>query len=296
METGFYPALGTPLDEDGRIIPESFRRQIDDQIDAGASGMLCMGTMGIEAFVRNVEYPRVAKTAAEAVRERVPLLVGAMDCSIGRVLQRIEALSDIPIDGVVVTGPFYHPATDDELFRFFRGIAAASAFPVYLYDLPGVTQSPLEANLVVRLYEAGNVAGIKSGNLHLVRGLHRHFGAGDGEAEFAIIYSMLDSMDVAWRYGVRRVLDGMFACTPTGTRRGVQALQRSDWPAAAGHFDTIVRFRNFLVRNGVFRAFTAAMNTLGYSGSFHPDYSVPVDDPLRDATRREMRSLGLLDP
>ena len=53
MKNGFVPALGTPLTESGELIKESLTKQIDDQINAGAAGILCMGSMGIEAFIRS---------------------------------------------------------------------------------------------------------------------------------------------------------------------------------------------------------------------------------------------------
>ena len=38
--TGFVPALGTPLDKNGNLCVESYKKQIDDQIKAGAAGIL----------------------------------------------------------------------------------------------------------------------------------------------------------------------------------------------------------------------------------------------------------------
>ena len=48
MRPGFVPALGTPLDKDGNVIEASLKKHINDQIEAGAVGLLCMGSMGIE--------------------------------------------------------------------------------------------------------------------------------------------------------------------------------------------------------------------------------------------------------
>ena len=47
IEKGFVPALGTPLDKDGNLMAESYKKQIEDQINAGASAILSMGSMGI---------------------------------------------------------------------------------------------------------------------------------------------------------------------------------------------------------------------------------------------------------
>ena len=51
LKKGFYTALGTPVDNDGNIVAESLKKEIDMQIDAGASGLLLMGSMGMEASI-----------------------------------------------------------------------------------------------------------------------------------------------------------------------------------------------------------------------------------------------------
>ena len=82
MKAGFVPALGTPLDQDGNLVVESYKKQIEDQIQAGAVGILAMGSMGQQAYLRQDVCPKVAEVAVEAANGRVPVFVGAMDCSI----------------------------------------------------------------------------------------------------------------------------------------------------------------------------------------------------------------------
>ena len=101
MKKGFYTALGTPLEKDGTFIPESMAAQIEQQIAAGVSGVLVMGSMGIETYLKTSEYPKVAALSAQAVHGRVPTLVGVTDVSIARVKDRIDRIGDIRgIDGV----------------------------------------------------------------------------------------------------------------------------------------------------------------------------------------------------
>ena len=51
LKDGFYTALGTPLDKDGNLVKESLTKHIKQQMEAGASGLLLMGSMGIEAYL-----------------------------------------------------------------------------------------------------------------------------------------------------------------------------------------------------------------------------------------------------
>ena len=110
MKAGFIPAVGTPLDAEGNLCVESYKKQIDDQIQAGAIGILSMGSMGQQAFIRGSVYPQVARAAVEAAAGRVPVYVGAMDCSIGRARERMDSVESLNLDiaGFVFTTPYYH--------------------------------------------------------------------------------------------------------------------------------------------------------------------------------------------
>ena len=101
LKKGFYTALGTPLDEEGNLVAASLEKHIEGQIEAGASGLLLMGSMGIEAYIKNSAYAEIVKVGAAANRGRLPMFVGVMDNSIVKVMEKIEMIGDAKIDGVV---------------------------------------------------------------------------------------------------------------------------------------------------------------------------------------------------
>ncbi|MDO5566395.1 MAG: dihydrodipicolinate synthase family protein, partial [Planctomycetia bacterium] len=140
LKEGFYTALGTPLDEQGNIVADSLTRQIEQQIIVGASGLLFLGSMGAQCSVRTDQCKVGAQVAAQAVAGRVPLFVGVMDNGVERVLERIADLEGLPLQGVVLTTPYYFICDPDSIVSYFTKIAARSPFPVYLYDLPVVTK------------------------------------------------------------------------------------------------------------------------------------------------------------
>jgi 4-hydroxy-tetrahydrodipicolinate synthase len=291
MNEGFITALGTPLNDDGDLVAKSFTKQIDDQIDSGASALLAMGTMGNEAYIRDSVYPRVARVAVEAARGRVPVFVGVMDCSITRVAERIAAIGELGIDGVVATAPYYLKTTQEEIRSFFSGVAKRSRFPLYLYDLAPVTQTAIEPGTVLDLARHPNIFGIKSGVMTTCRILS---GVSDLPAKFTVMYSGLDTFDVAWTYGMRRQLDGMFACTPALAQSMYRALSAGSVDEGRRNLDRILDLRNTFVSIGVMKGFTVAMNLLGYAGSFAPDYVVDASEGEREFIEARMRALGAL--
>lgn len=194
MNRGFVPALGTPLSETGELKRESFAKEIDDQINAGAKAVLAMGSMGIEAFIRDTVYPDVAKAAVEAAKGRVPVFVGAMDTSIARVKERIASLEDTDVAGFVFTAPFYSPASPDQMMAFFRGVAASTRHQILLYDLPVVSQVKITYPMVKELLKTlDNFGGIKTPDLKMLRKLCLDPEVPDS---FVRMYSDLDTFDV----------------------------------------------------------------------------------------------------
>ena len=266
LKNGFYTALGTPLTEDGKIIEAALKKHIDQQIDAGAAGLLLMGSMGIEASVPHSEYKKTVDIAIEANNGRVPLFVGAMDNSVARVRERLEMIgAGKKIDGIVVTVPFYAVPREADAIHWFEQITNASPYPVYIYDLPGVTQFRISMNIIRALIGHKNVKGMKSANWELIKEIERKY----PEAEFECLYSGLDSFDHANVLGIKKNLDGMFCCTPENGKAMYECLQNGDIVGARRHLDNILLLRDTMLANGLMRCFTYCMNLLGIEGNFH---------------------------
>lgn len=291
MKSGFYTALGTPVDPDGRFLPEPFAAQIVDQIAAGASGLLVMGSMGNGPTVARSDYRKVADTAVAAAQGATPLMVGIMDNGIANVRAKIAALGDLPLAGVVATTPFYAACTQEDLISFFSAIAAETPWPLYLYDLPTVTKTAIAADTVLRLTDRfPSVRGIKTNNIFLVRALRRHL----SDDRFTFFYSGLDAFDIAWAGGLHHQLDGMFACTAGKTGQMYAALSSGQTERASSCLDDILALRNLFIKVGVLAGFTVAMNLLGFAGRYGPDYSGVCGDTAAASVRSLMEQRGFL--
>lgn len=278
MKDGFYPALGTPTDSNGKLSKDSFNKQVELMIEASAQGVLCLGSMGKMATITDKEYPLVAKACCEVVNKRVPTMIGVMDCSVGRILDRIETLKDFDVDGVVTTIPYYSTLNSNEIVNFFLLLAKKSKFPVYIYDLPGVTQVPITTSQLATLIQEPNIAGIKTGNLNLILNLKRNDMLEESK-DFSTFYSNLDLFDVAIRSGIRKNLDGMFTCTPYNTKK-MYAENRND-DAVDDALQNILKLRNLFLKENVLAAYSYAMELLNCPGNYHADYALPISDKLK---------------
>lgn len=286
LKKGFYTALGTPVDNDGNIVAESLKKEIDMQIDAGASGLLLMGSMGMEASIKDEAFVSAVKIASEANKGRVPLFVGAMDNSVARVKDRINAIKDYDFDAVVLTTPFYFATGEDTLIKFFEDIADYSSVPVFLYDLPGVTKQKITYSMVESLASHKNILGIKTGDMVLARQIKR------ADLDFEVLFSNIDCFDIAVSYGIDKVLDGMFSCCPTNGKKFAEAVNNGDLCSVTKHLDNILYLRDEFIKYVIFPSFTAAMNLLGMDGSFSPDYMYPIADENISKIKEALKKIG----
>ncbi len=289
MKDGFYPALGTPTSDNGELIKNSYNKGIELMIEAGAQGVLCMGSMGKMATIRNSEYHKIAKYCFKVVSKRIPVMLGVMDCSVSRVLERIEALANIDIDGVVATAPYYYKVSGDGIISFFRILADKSKYPVYIYDLPSVTQSPITGDILKSLIDIPNIKGIKTANLNLILDLYRNDLQKD---DFSVFYSGLDLFDVALNSGVGKNLDGMFTCTPYNSKKMYKNMEPGNSMEVSKYLNNILKLRNLFLKETVFPAYSYAMELIGCPGNYHNDYDKPVSKELREEVHNCMKTIN----
>ncbi len=288
MKTGFVPALGTPLDKNGNLVADSYVKQIEMMIGAGAVGLLSMGSMGQQAFIKSSVCPAVARTAVEAAAGRIPVYVGVMDNGIVRVKERIAAMEDLDITGFVLTTPYYEIDNDGQVLKYFRSAAESTKHGIVLYDLPGVTNYKITYRMVCAFHESTpNFIGIKSADLYMIRKIRLN----PDLADITTFYSGMDAFDIVYPWGIGNILDGMLPCTPVNTSRLIRAMEAGDRTSAAEALDHILMLRDLFLETDLWPSFSAAMNLLGCEGNFAPDWAQPVSDATLETIRSAMERI-----
>lgn len=291
MKYGFVPALGTPLDENGKLCKASYTAQINRMIDAGAVGILCMGSMGQQAFISNDVCVEVAETAIKAAAGRVPVYIGAMDNSIKRAKARIASMEHLDVTAFVLTTPYYEVDTAQQVMKYFREVAKSTRHNIMLYDLAVVTNFKITYEMVCQLKkDIPNLIGIKSGDLTMQRKIRLT----PELADLKTFFSNLDVFDIAFPWGIGNVLDGMFTCTPVNSRKLIEAMHAGDQTGAAEALNNIIAFRDKLLGWDLWPAYSAAMNLLGWEGLHAPDWVTPSSPEVIALVKAEMERIGEL--
>ena len=292
MKYGFVPALGTPLDANGNLCKESYAAQIERMLEAGAVGLLSMGSMGQQAFISNDVCVEVAETAVKTAAGRVPVFVGAMDNSIKRAKARVASMEHLDVTAFVLTTPYYEVDTPEQVMTYIREVAKSTKHSIMLYDLPGVTNFKITYDMVCKMKkDIPNLLGIKSGDLVL----HRKIRLNPELKDLQTYFSNLDMFDIAFPWGIGSVLDGMFACTPVNSKKLIEAMHAGDKAGAAEALDNITAFRDKMFGWGDFwPAYNAAMNLLGWEGLHAPDWATYAKPEMVALVKAEMQRIGEL--
>ena len=290
----FVTAVGTPLDDHGDLMEDSFRRHLVDQVDRGhVDGVFVLGSMGMMQALTPATCRRCVEVAVDEVGDRARIMVGVGDISIERTVERVNQIEDLNIDAVVATAPYFFTGTSQKgLAHYFTAVADASPFPLYLYDLPQLARHKIEFDTMRQLGEHDNIVGAKlSHDPSFVRRVHDELAGPD----FEVLSAMFDRIDVFLAYGISAHLDGFFTVVSPWLAEMKDAHAQGDWSRTTQVQRRMTALRNRLIEINIFAAFTEAMNLLGFEGRFHPLHVDPLSETERRETRRLMDAAGLLD-
>jgi 4-hydroxy-tetrahydrodipicolinate synthase len=155
--TGLYVPLITPFDAAGAVALDALEALTHQILDAGAAGVVALGTTGEPATLSGPEQRAVVDVAARVCRERAAqLLVGAA------TPQAFEALRDRPevVAALSVVPPFARPG-EAGVLAYFSHLAAVSPVPLVIYHVPYRTGQYLSAEALRRLAALPGVVGVK---------------------------------------------------------------------------------------------------------------------------------------
>ncbi len=169
--TGSGTAIVTPMNEDGSVNYESFKRMVEFQIENGTDAIVVCGTTGEASTLTHEEHLDVIRYCVEVVNKRIPVVAGTgSNCTETAIYLSTEA-EKAGADGLLVVSPYYNKATQNGLYAHFKAVADAVKIPILLYNVQGRTGMNIAPATIIRLCEdCENIVGVKeaSGNISQV--------------------------------------------------------------------------------------------------------------------------------
>jgi 4-hydroxy-tetrahydrodipicolinate synthase len=158
---GCGTALVTPFQRDRCVDETALRRLVQFQLREGIDFLVPCGTTGEASTLEHGEYLGVIRIVVQEAAGKVPVIVGAGGNNTKKVIELIQDISAIGVQGILSVAPYYNKPTQEGFFQHFQAIAESTDLPVILYNVPSRTSSNIEPATVARLAKIPNIIGIK---------------------------------------------------------------------------------------------------------------------------------------
>ena len=160
---GYMADLPTPFDADAELDLNAFATLCERQIDAGASAIIVGETAGEASTLTTAEKDRLICCAVETAQGRARVIAGAGSNSTDRAIELTMRAERAGADAVLSVVPYYNKPMQEGIAAHFRAIAASTALPVILHDIPARTVRPLADETIALLAQSRQFVGLKDG-------------------------------------------------------------------------------------------------------------------------------------
>lgn len=160
---GVWVPLITPFDAAGAVDAAAIERLCHRSLDAGASGIVALGTTGESSALDDAERRLVVDTVSAVCAARGSrVIVGTGSNNTAHTVEATRALAGIPaVVGALVVVPYYVRPSEAGIVAHFRAVAAESPVPLVLYNIPARTGRGLGADALLELAAVDDIAGVK---------------------------------------------------------------------------------------------------------------------------------------
>lgn len=153
-------AMVTPFDADGRLDLDAVAVVARWLVDNGSEGLVVAGTTGEAPVLTDAERVDLWRATVEAVT--VPVLAGAGTNDTAHSVGMAKAAADVGAAGLLAVTPYYSRPSQAGIEAHFRAMAAATALPVMLYDIPIRSGRKIAHETLLRLArEVPTIVGVK---------------------------------------------------------------------------------------------------------------------------------------
>jgi 4-hydroxy-tetrahydrodipicolinate synthase len=158
---GFIADLPTPFDDDDRIDWPAFEMLCEHQIRSGATALVVGETMGEASTLSREEHEEIIAAAVGIARGRITVIAGAGSNSTSQAIELTSEAEAAGADAVLSVVPYYNKPMQSGILAHFQAIAASTALPIILHDVPSRTAREINDDTIMRLSESKQFIGLK---------------------------------------------------------------------------------------------------------------------------------------
>ncbi len=160
---GLWLPLVTPF-RDGMLDEASLRRLVRHYAGQPIDGLILAATTGEGLTLDDEGVERLVALAAEelaAAGRRLPLFLGLSGSDTRKVAKALEHTAAWPLDGYLVTCPYYTRPSQEGMVRHFSALDESTVRPIMIYNIPYRTGVNLGNAAMLELAARPNIVGVK---------------------------------------------------------------------------------------------------------------------------------------
>lgn len=160
--SGMYAALMTGLNDQGEFDAGRQTNLTKYVLNQGLRGLYVGGSSGESGLLETpalLEQQAVAAACAKGTGQTLMAHVGTP--ALADAIRLAKNAKTLGYDALSALPPHSYPFSDEEIFSYYQALSQATDLPLIVYEIPIRTNRPLPLDLLVRLLDLPNVAGIK---------------------------------------------------------------------------------------------------------------------------------------
>jgi 4-hydroxy-tetrahydrodipicolinate synthase len=284
---GTFVVMVTPFDSAGRVDFAASPRCVDWWIEQGVHGVLPLGSTGEFASLSEPERLDVAQAVVEAVKGRIPVVVGTSAETTVKAVEYAKHAAAIGADGIMVLPSYFYRSTQPEIVAHFRAICEAIEIPVMLYNNPRSAKTDVVPETVVELLTLPGLRYIKESTNDIKRLTELRTATNDGINIFCGCEHMAYESFVMGAKGWVCVIGNI--APKMAAQLYQEVVVNGDLPAAWALYRTMLPTLRYFEEAGV--TAQALKHILSRKGLCEAHVRLPRS-PLTHAQQREIESLS----
>ncbi len=174
---GAFTAMITPMNSDGSVDYEGFRKTVKFQLEQGIDGLVPLGTTAETPTLDErpgQEEDTIISIVMEEVKafekssgKHVPVILGAGSNNTRDAVIYCERAKKAGADGALVVTPYYNKPSKEGIYQHFAAVSKVG-IPIVVYNIAGRTGVNIPTDTLARIAELPNIVAVKeaSGNIN----------------------------------------------------------------------------------------------------------------------------------
>jgi len=162
--SGVLTAMATPFDASGDVDYEAAARLAVHLFENGSDGLVVAGTTGEAATLNDEEQIDLLRAVRAEVGSEALLICGSGTNDTRHSVALTIAADDAGADAMLVVTPYYNKPNPAGIRAHVEAVAAATAKPIVIYNIPSRTVVNMPPELLAELAGIANVVAVKQAN------------------------------------------------------------------------------------------------------------------------------------